>query len=244
MVIESVQNEKIKYFRKLRETKYIKEYKEFIVEGEHLVEEAIKNGYAKEIILLNGKDYNTDLNKIYVSDNVLKSISLLKTPQYIMALCNVIDNKEIKGSRLLLLDNVSDPGNLGTIIRSSVAFNIDTIILSEDSVNLYNDKVVRSSEGMMFNTNIITMNLNTAIDEIKNKGIKVYGTDLKGSKYLHEFSKPSSFALIVGNEGMGMKKEILDLCDENIKIEMNNNCESLNVGVATSIILYEWSNHE
>ena len=244
MVIESVQNEKIKYFRKLRETKYIKEYKEFIVEGEHLVEEAIKNGYAKEIILLNGKDYNTDLNKIYVSDNVLKSISLLKTPQYIMALCNVIDNKEIKGSRLLLLDNVSDPGNLGTIIRSSVAFNIDTIILSEDSVNLYNDKVVRSSEGMMFNTNIITMNLNTAIDEIKNKGIKVYGTDLKGSKYLHEFNKPTSFALIVGNEGMGMKKEILDLCDENIKIEMNNNCESLNVGVATSIILYEWSNHE
>ena len=244
MVIESVQNEKIKYFRKLRETKYIKEYKEFIVEGEHLVEEAIKNGCAKEIILLNGKDYNTDLNKIYVSDNVLKSISLLKTPQYIMALCNVIDNKEIKGSRLLLLDNVSDPGNLGTIIRSSVAFNIDTIILSEDSVNLYNDKVVRSSEGMIFNTNIITMNLSDSIKEIKNKGIKVYGTDLKGSKYLHEFNKPTSFALIVGNEGMGMKKEILDLCDENIKIEMNNNCESLNVGVATSIILYEWSNHE
>ena len=244
MVIESVQNEKIKYFRKLRETKYIKEYKLFIVEGEHLVEEAIKNGCAKEIILLNGKDYNTDLNKIYVSDNVLKSISLLKTPQYIMALCNVIDNKEIKGSRLLLLDNVSDPGNLGTIIRSSVAFNIDTIILSEDSVNLYNDKVVRSSEGMIFNTNIITMNLSDSIKEIKNKGIKVYGTDLKGSKYLHEFNKPTSFALIVGNEGMGMKKEILDLCDENIKIEMNNNCESLNVGVATSIILYEWSNHE
>lgn len=244
MVIESVQNEKIKYFRKLRETKYIKEYKEFIVEGEHLVEEAIKNGYAKEIILLDGKDYNTNLNKIYVSDNVLKSISLLKTPQYIMALCNVIDNKEIKGNRLLLLDNVSDPGNLGTIIRSSVAFNIDTIILSDDSVNLYNDKVVRSSEGMIFNTNIITMNLSDAIKEIKSRGIKVYGTDLKGSKYLHEFNKPSSFALIVGNEGMGMKKEILDLCDENIKIEMNNNCESLNVGVATSIILYEWSNHE
>lgn len=244
MVIESVQNDRIKCFRKLRETKYIKEYKEFIVEGEHLVEEAIKNGYAKEIILLDGKDYNTNLNKIYVSDNVLKSISLLKTPQYVMALCNVIDNKEIKGSRLLLLDNISDPGNLGTIIRSSVAFNIDTIILSDDSVNLYNDKVVRSSEGMIFNTNIITMNLSDAIKEIKSRGIKVYGTDLKGSKYLHEFNKPSSFALIVGNEGMGMKKEILDLCDENIKIEMNNNCESLNVGVATSIILYEWSNHE
>ncbi len=242
MVIESVQNEKIKYFRKLREIKYIKEYKEFIVEGEHLVEESIKNGYAKEIIILSGKDYNTDLPKIVVSDNVLKSISLLKNPQYVMALCKVPNNKEIKGSRLLLLDNVSDPGNLGTIIRTSVAFNIDTIILSEDSVNLYNDKVVRSSEGMIFNTNIITMNLIDAINEIKNKGIKVYGTDLKGSKYLHEFSKPSSFALIVGNEGQGMKKEILDLCDEKIKIEMENNCESLNVGVATSIILYEWRN--
>lgn len=242
MVIESVQNEKIKYFRKLRETKYIKEYKEFIVEGEHLVEEAIKNGIALELIILDGKDYKSDLSKIYVSDNVLKSISLLKTPQYVMALCSVKDNNEIKGNRLLLLDNVSDPGNLGTLIRSSVAFNIDTIILSEDSVNLYNDKVVRSSEGMIFNTNIITMNLKEAIKEIKNKNIKVYGTDLKGSKYLSEFDKPSSFALILGNEGMGTKKEILDLCDENIKIEMSNNCESLNVGVAGSIILYEWRN--
>ncbi len=244
MVIESVQNEKIKYFRKIRETKYIKEYKEFIVEGEHLVEEAIKNGVALELIVLDGKDYDTNLPKVFVSDNVLKSISLLKTPQYVMALCKVSDNREIKGNRLLLLDNVSDPGNLGTIIRSSVAFSIDTIILSEDSVSLYNDKVVRSSEGMMFNTNIITMNLRDAISEIKNRNIKVYGTDLKGSKYLHEFNKPSSFALIVGNEGMGMKKEILELCDEKIKIEMNNNCESLNVGVATSIVLYEWSNHE
>ena len=242
MVIESVQNEKIKYFKKLRETKYIKEYKEFIVEGEHLVEEAIKNGYALEIIILNGKDYNTNLPKVYVSDNVLKSLSLLKTPQYVMALCKIKNNNEIKGSRLLLLDNVSDPGNLGTIIRSSVAFGVDTIILSEDSVNLYNDKVVRSSEGMIFNTNIITMNLDSAIKKIKNMGIKIYGTDLKGSKYLNEVGIPSSYALVLGNEGMGIKKEILDLCDENIKIEMSNNCESLNVGVAASIILYEWRN--
>ena len=242
MVIESVQNEKIKYFKKLRETKYIKEYKEFIVEGEHLVEEAIKNGYAIEVIILNGKDYNTNLPKIYVSDNVLKSISLLKTPQYVMALCKVKNNNEIKGNRLLLLDNVSDPGNLGTIIRSSVAFNVDTIILSEDSVNLYNDKVVRSSEGMIFNTNIITMNLESAIEKIKGMGIKVFGTDLKGSKYLSEVDIPSSYALVLGNEGMGTKKEILNLCDENIKIEMSNNCESLNVGVAGSIILYEWRN--
>ena len=95
---------------------------------------------------------------------------------------------------------------------------------------------------MIFNTNIITMNLKTAIDEIKSRGIKVYGTDLKGSKYLSEFDKPSSFALVLGNEGMGAKKEILDLCDENIKIEMSNSCESLNVGVAGSIILYEWRN--
>lgn len=240
MVIESVQNDKIKYYKKLRETKYIKEYKEFIVEGEHLVEEAIKCGYAKEIIILTGKDYNTSLPKVFVSDNVLKSISLLKTPQYILALCKMPDNNEIKGNKILLLDNVSDPGNLGTIIRSSVAFGIDTIILSDDSVNLYNDKVVRSTEGMIFNSNIITMNLNAAIKKIKEKNIIIYGTDLKGSKYLSKCNKPELFALIVGNEGMGIKKEILDLCDERIKIEMSSDCESLNVAVATSIILYEW----
>lgn len=242
MIIESTDNEKIKYYRKIRSSKYIKECGEFIVEGEHLVEEAITSGVAKEVILLGGKDYKTELPKIYVNERVLKTISLLEAPQYIMAVCKVKYISEEYGNRILILDNVSDPGNLGTIIRTSVAFGVSSIVLSENSVNVYNDKVIRASQGMIFKINIFEKELTSFIKEIKSKNIKVYGTDLSESKTLSELSKPDSYALVLGNEGAGVRKEILGLCDEKVIIEMNNECESLNVGISAGIILYEWRN--
>lgn len=240
MLIESIDNDKIKYYRKIRNTKFIKEYKEFIVEGEHLVEEAIKSGFATEVIILKGKNYNTNLPKIFVNEKVLKNISLLETPQYVMALCKIKEETNNYGNRILILDNVSDPGNLGTIIRTSVAFGVNTIVLSENSVNIYNDKVIRASQGMIFKINIIEKELIRFIKELKENNIKVYGTDLKGSTKFSAVETPKSFALVLGNEGSGISKEILDLCDERILIEMNDNCESLNVGISSGIILYNW----
>ena len=241
MLIESFENEKIKYFVRLRNTKYIKEYNEFIVEGEHLVEEAIKCGLASEVIILNGYDYDTSLPKIFITNKILKKISLLESPQYIMALCKINKSDKLLGNKILILDNIQDPGNLGTIIRTCVAFNIDTICLSENTVSPYNDKVVRSSQGMIFKINIVEKDLKIFIEELKNNNIKVYGTDLKGSTLLKEIETPTSFALVLGNEGKGVRKEILDLCDEKILIEMNSKCESLNVGISAGIILYKWS---
>lgn len=242
MIIESIDNEKVKYYRKIRDMKYIKEYGEFIVEGEHLVEEAIKSDYAKEVIILGGRICNTGLPKIFVNEKILKSISLLDAPQYIMAVCKIKEENSYYGDKILILDNVGDPGNLGTIIRNSVAFGVDTIVLSERSVNIYNDKVIRASQGMIFKINIIEKELVSFINSIKNNNIKVYGTDLKGSKKLNDVEIPKSYALILGSEGAGIRKEILDLCDEKILIEMNDKCESLNVGVAAGIVLYEWRN--
>lgn len=237
-MIESKNNEKIKYFRKLRDKKYILEEKKYIIEGEHLVEEAIKNNMALEIILLDGKTYNTSLPKIYVNNEVLKNISLLDTPQSIMALVKLSDNKNI-GKRIVILDGIQDPGNAGTIIRNSVAFNIDTVVFTEGSVYPYNDKVIRASQGMIFNINICILSLNEVIKELKDKNIKIYGTSMNGID-LKNIKPVDKYGIIFGNEGAGISKYSMDNSNELIRIEMNDNCESLNVGVSSGIILYKF----
>ena len=158
-----------------------------------------------------------------------------------MALCSKIDKRIKHKTRVLLLDDIQDPGNLGTIVRSAVAFNIDTIVLSNDTVDLYNPKVLRSTQGMIFHTNIIECDLIDVISKLHDKNITVYGTDVNNGIDARELSDldKTSFALIMGNEGNGVRKEVKELCDKNLYINMNENVESLNVGVATSILLYE-----
>lgn len=236
-MIESRNNEKIKYFKKLRDKKYILEEKKYIVEGEHLVEEAIKNNLALEVVLLNGKEYSTTLPKIYVSNEVLKSISLLETPQYIMAVVHLSENKTI-GKKVVILDGVQDPGNAGTIIRNSVAFDVDTVVFTENTVYPYNDKVIRASQGMIFNIDIIIMSLNEILERLKTENIKIYGTSMNG-KDLNKIKLENEYGVIFGNEGSGISDYSIKNSDELIKIEMNDKCESLNVGVSSGIILYK-----
>ena len=140
-----------------------------------------------------------------------------------------------------MLDEIQDPGNLGTIIRSAVAFNVDTIVLSPNTVDLYNSKVIRATQGMMFHANIVIAELGDVIKELKEKEIPVYGTRVDfGEDIRHLKDKDrKKYCLIMGNEGNGVREEILDMCDEFFYIDMNEKVESLNVGVATSIFLYE-----
>jgi TrmH family RNA methyltransferase len=179
-----------------------------------------------------------DVVKSYVTYNVLKYISELDNPSKMIGICNKIDKKDI-GNKILILDEIQDPGNLGTIIRSSVAFNVDTIIIGKNSVDIYNSKVLRATQGMLFNINIIEENLLDMIPKLKKDGYKVYGTKVNGGKSLKNVERCEKFAIIMGNEGNGVSLPVLDLCSDYIYIDMNSNCESLNVGVATSIILYE-----
>lgn len=238
MLYTSVENKKIKNIKKLYTKKYRDEFNEFIIEGEHLVLEAYKKGILKELILEEGTDFKLDIETNYVTYNVLKYISDLDNPAKIMGICKKIEEKEI-GNKIVILDGIQDPGNLGTIIRSSVAFNIDTIVLSKDSVDLYNTKVLRATQGMIFNINIIEKDIEILIDELKIKDYKIYGTKVNGGKSLKSIEKGDKFAIIMGNEGNGVKPNILNKCSDYIYIDMNKTCESLNVGVATSIILYE-----
>lgn len=239
MVYSSIDNKKIKEIKKLNIKKYRDKANLFLVEGEHLVMEAYKAGYLKELILEQGNNLGLDVETNYVTDNVLKYITNLDTPQSILGICSKPQNNTIKGNRLLILDDIQDPGNLGTIVRSAVAFNVDTIILSLNTVDLYNSKVIRASQGLIFHINIVISNLENTIPKLKNAGYQILGTKVTDGKSLKSIEKKKKFAIIMGNEGNGVREDILSLCDEYLYIDMNKNCESLNVGVATSIILYE-----
>ena len=177
--------------------------------------------------------------------DVMKKVSSLLNPTNVIGVCKILENSEVIGNHILLLDDIQDPGNIGTIIRSSKAFNIDTIILSNNSVDIYNDKVLRSTQGMIFDMNIIYGDLLDIIPNLRDNGYMILGTNVNNGVDVRGI-KVSKFALVMGNEGQGVKQEIQNMCDKNLYIKMNNNCESLNVAVATSILLYELdrSNYE
>lgn len=236
-IISSLDNKKIKNYSKLLQKKYRDLDNLFIVEGEHLVKEASASKVLVEIIMCEDYEIDIDVPITYVTYEVIKKLSNTLNPQKVMGICRKLDNKEI-GNKVLILDDIQDPGNLGTIIRSSVAFNIDTIILSNNSVDLYNDKVIRASEGMIFKINIIRDDITTIVNKLKTDNYLIYGTKVDGGEDISKITIPSKYALVMGNEGAGVSKEVLSLCDKYLYIPMNKECESLNVGVATSIILY------
>lgn len=241
MLITSLNNEHIKEIIKLKEKKYRDLSNTFLIEGRHLVLEAHREKKIVELILEQDELFPLDTNTLYVSSNVMKKLSDLSTPSNVMAVVEKLDEKPI-GEKILILDNIQDPGNLGTIIRSAVAFNFDTIVLSPGTVDLYNPKVVRSTQGMMFHINIIVKEPVSFINELKNEGYKIVGTKVTNGVDVRDSKTYSHFALIIGNEGKGMSEELSELCDEYLYIKMNDQCESLNAAVAASILMYEISN--
>lgn len=238
MIYTSINNSKIKELKKLQNKKYRDETNMFLVETKHLVKEAYDSGYLDELLVLEGSTFSLDVKTNYISENVLKYLSLMPSPSEVIGICKKIEEK-LNGNKILILDDIQDPGNLGTIIRSSVAFGVSTIVLSKGCADVYSDKVIRASQGMIFKVNIIRSDIKEVVNKLKAEDYKILGTKVDGGKEIKSVSKSEKFAIIMGNEGNGVSKEVLDLCDEYIYIPMNRNCESLNVGVATSIILYE-----
>lgn len=242
MVITSLNNEHIKELNKLKEKKYRDQTNTFIIEGEHLVYEAIKKELVKEIIVLEGEDFYSDSVKItYVSKEVMKKLSSMDSYPNVIGICTKKEEEQIKGNALIL-DDLQDPGNLGTMIRSAVAFNIDTIVLSPRTVDLYNPKVIRSTQGMLFHINIIVKDLEEIIKELKQNNYKIYGTKVDNGKNVKEINTKDKYALVIGNEGNGMSEKVSNLCDEYLYIKMNTRVESLNAAVAASILMYEMEN--
>lgn len=237
-VITSLDNKRIKNYAKLLNKKYREQEGLFLVEGEHLVIEAKNAGCLIEVIKCEDYDMDFDVSTTLVTYDVIKKLSNTLNPQKVIGVCKMLDNKDI-GNKVLILEDIQDPGNLGTIIRSSVAFGIDTIVLSNNTVDMYNDKVLRSSEGMIFHIDIVKMDVSECVDKLHEEGYEIYGTKVDGGTDLRNVTVGEKYAIVMGNEGAGVSLSTLDKCDKYIYIPMNNECESLNVGVATSIILYE-----
>ncbi len=228
-MIESVNNDKIKKYAKLQIKKYREEMELFIVEGRHLVEEAKKQDLLVDAFSLDGS-IGTQ-----VSRSVMMKLSSLNTIPNVLGIVRKKETKDIYGN-ILILDDLQDPGNLGTIIRSAVAFGIDTIVASLNTVDVYGSKVIRASEGMIFNINYVIQDLST----LNLEDYDVFTTNVKEGEDIRNINIDKKYAIIVGNEGKGVSEEVASLAKRTLYIPMNKKCESLNVAIATSIILYEF----
>lgn len=240
MIYTSLENARVKEYHKLHQKKYRDQTNLFLVEGEHLVLEAKKAGCLKTLIVEENTDFSLEVDTMVVSHSVLSYLSELDSPQPVMGVCYKLEPREIRGN-VFVLEDIQDPGNLGTIIRSAVAFGIDTLLISDHSVDLYNDKVVRATQGLLFHMNFIIGSLEESLLLLKEKGYHIFGTRVTHGKDLKTIEKNLLFAIIMGNEGKGMSEKIGEFCEDYVYIPMSSACESLNVGVAASILMYELS---
>lgn len=219
----------------------------FLVEGYHLVEESLKHQALSAVLCTDKKVLEKlDVDEKYlVSEQVIKKLSSTKTPQNIIGVVNSITNQEIesivskKELRLIILDDVNDPGNLGTIIRTSAALGIDAVIASDETVDFYNEKVLRATQGAIFKIPLFKGDLIEIINMLRKNQITIYGTSLKSSVSVKEVERNDKLAVVVGNEARGVSNEVLDLCDKNIILQMNNSVESLNVSIAAALLMWE-----
>lgn len=254
--IKSSKNPLIKRVKSLHKKKYRLEEKLFIIEGIKIIQEAIDNfGEIEQIIYTDkllssneGFQFFQNIKHIeniaYVNENLFKEISGTENPQGILGLCRLIekDYKEIfafKDPFLVFLDRIQDPGNMGTIIRSGDAFNIDGIILGEGCVDPYNPKVIRATMGSIFRTPIYNCNDSfQCLNDIRRNNINIITTDLNGTATM-AYNFNDGIILVIGNESNGVDESLLEISNEKIKIPMPGGAESLNAGVAASIIMYE-----
>lgn len=240
-IITSTSNENIKKIKKLHQSKYRYAQKQFIVETWHLIEEAKKYNRLDMIITCDFDFIDNDITVMYVSDNVLKSISSLTNPSKHIGVVKQ-EEKDIEyNSDIVVLEDIQNPGNLGTILRNALAFNIKNIILSENCVDIYNEKVIQASQGAIFQLNIIKRNINEAILEIKENDYYLIGSSLSNAKSITNENAyeniDNKIALFFGNEGQGLKKETLEKMNLNYYIEIDN-IDSLNVMSASAIFFY------
>ncbi len=235
MEITSVNNSLVKDTVKLHQKKYRDMFDMFIVEGYHLYEEASKFNVIKYIFTTDKTIKGNNVH--YVTNQVLAKLAKTKAPQKVLCVCHKMKKEEIS-NKVLILEGIQDPGNLGTLLRSALAFDFKTVIL-DNTVDLYNDKVIRSTQGAMFHLDIIEMSALDFIEE--HSEYIVYGTSLNGD-LLEDINKSEKITLILGNEGQGVSKEILKKTNKNITIKTTD-VDSLNVGVAGSIIMHYLNNN-
>lgn len=253
--ISSKDNSLIKHIKKLKEKKYRQQYGEYVVEGLKLIKEAInENAKISKIIICESED-NTEMIEnhlryeiarfdcVLVPHNIFKTLSDVETPQGIMAIIeksHASKKIDFNTDIIVALDDVQDPGNLGTILRTIDSIGLKQVLVSKNTVDCYNSKVIRSTMGAIFRVNVIECDdLCNTLTLTKNNGFKIMVTSLEAKKSIYDV-KYKKKVIVVGNEANGVSESVIKLADEKLIIPMRGKTESLNVAVATGVILYEY----
>ena len=253
--ISSKDNSLIKHIKKLKEKKYRQQYGEYVVEGLKLIKEAInENAKISKIIICESED-NTEMIEnhlryeiarfdcVLVPHNIFKTLYDVETPQGIMAIIeksHASKKIDFNTDIIVALDDVQDPGNLGTILRTIDSIGLKQVLVSKNTVDCYNSKVIRSTMGAIFRVNVIECDdLCNTLTLTKNNGFKIMVTSLKAKKSIYDV-KYQKKVIVVGNEANGVSESVIKLADEKLIIPMRGKTESLNVAVATGVILYEY----
>ncbi len=251
-VITSKNNQVYKKFQKLLAKKYRDRMGLYIIEGENLIEEAIKNGAHVEEALVRAGDESKlpcglEQDKIFtIERNLFKELSRTETSQGIMAAVSKPEfhredfTKNCEGKNFVVLDRLQDPGNIGTIIRTADAAGYGLVVAMKGTADLFSPKVVRAAAGSLFRVPVLFLDDEDSLIEFaKAAGKKLVATCLEDSRYYYEENLSSDIGLIIGNEGNGIRDSLMEKADIKIKIPMKGNIESLNASVAAAIIMYE-----
>ncbi|EPB8164613.1 TrmH family RNA methyltransferase [Clostridium perfringens] len=247
--IESKNNNLFKEIKKLKEKKHRIKSNKYLIEGLRFVEEAIKSKVSIDSIIFTEsfKEKNPDLflkineniKFIQMNEALLKQLCSTENPQGIVGVINM-QNKELKsGELVVLVDKVQDPGNMGTIIRTAHAAGAAGIVMTKGTVDIYNDKTLRSTMGSIFYIPIVEDDSLDFVKSLKKEGYKLVVSSLQGKNNFFEENLQGKVMIAVGNEGNGVSDEVYDIADIKVKIPMPGEAESLNVAVATSIMIYE-----
>ncbi len=242
--IDSVQNASVKSWKKLHTKKEREKTGLFIIEGFHLVEEALKSDIVETLLLTEETNIPAawkldNISLVIVTEEVIQLLSETETPQHVIAICKKQAYGEISmEGTFLLIDAVQDPGNLGTMIRTADAAGVTAVIVGNGCVDVYNGKTIRSTQGSLFHLPVLKGDLSEWIPKLQENRVTVYGTSLQNAKPYQDVQPVKNAALVVGNEGSGVQQELLSLTNENLYIPIHGQAESLNVSVATGVLLY------
>lgn len=247
--IESKNNNLFKEIKKLKEKKHRIKSNKYIIEGLRFLEEAIKSKVSIDSIIFTESfkvknpelflKINENIKLIQMNESLLKQLCSTENPQGVVGVINM-KNKELKnGELVVLVDKVQDPGNMGTIIRTAHAAGAAGIVMTKGTVDIYNDKTLRSTMGSIFYIPIVEDDSLDFVKSLKADGYKLVVSSLQGKNNFFEENLQGKVIIAVGNEGNGVSDEVYDIADIKVKIPMPGEAESLNVAVATSIMIYE-----
>ena len=255
-------NKELKYYENLKRKKFRDSEDLFLIEGIHLIEECLKskyysqslkklvvrNGFENDKFLKNIQTVRSNIEIVYLEKNKFKRLSETVNTQGIIGVVQKtsLKRKSKRKNLIVALDCINDPGNLGTIIRTCYWFDVDEVLISKQSAELFNSKVIRATQGAMFNM-IIKENqdLTKELNKLNTEGYQIYLADSNGKKLLSDlnFENNDSVVFVFGNEAHGISKELNKSKSFNtIRIKRNTDCESLNVGVSVGIVLNRFRN--